>query len=249
MMRHWLTHVVGGLMAWSIAAAHPADLPLTNAQGYEVDPSLAGATLRGVVTYRGNIPAAEPLPVTRDVQYCGATVRNEALLVNHLSKGIAAVVVSLEGVTKGKDFATGKRVFLENQACRFSPRVLAVSVGSLVEIDNADPVLHNTHIRKGKATFLNVALPARGKTIRKPLAEAAHLDVRCDAHHFMRASVHVFAHPYFTVTDQAGAFEIPQVPPGTYSLKVWHETLGFAEKSVKVPVSGEVTVNLTLGQE
>ena len=247
MMRQWVTQMGVALIAWSIAGAHPADGTIPSAQGYEVDPGIVGSTVRGFVTYRGSIAPGEPLSVTRDIQYCGTTVTNETLLVDRSSKGIAAVVVSLEGVTKGKAFPAEKRLLLENQGCRFSPRVHAMAVGSLIEINNADPVLHNTHIRKGNATFLNVALPPEGKPIRKPLAEAAHLDVRCDAHHFMRASLHVFPHPYFTVTDQTGLFEISHVPPGTYSLKLWHETLGFVEKPVTVPMTGEVTVNLKLG--
>jgi plastocyanin len=247
MRRLWITQIGVVLIAWSLAGAHPPDGPISNGQGYAVDPGITGSTVRGLITYRGSIPSDKPLSVTRDVEYCGTTVTNEGLLVDRFSKGVAAVVVSLEGVTKGKAFPAEKRVVLENEGCRFSPRIRAVSVGSLIEINNTDPVLHNTHIRKGNATFLNVALPAKGKPIRKPLAEAAHLDVRCDAHQFMRASLHVFAHPYFAVTDQAGMFEIPQVPPGTYSLRVWHETLGFVEKPVTVPGTGEVTVNLKLG--
>lgn len=247
MTRQWITQVGVVLIAWSLAGAHPTDGLMPNGQGYEVDPGITGSTVRGLITYRGSIPTGKPLSVTRDVDYCGTTVTNEALLVDRLSKGIAGVVVSLEGVTKGKAFPAENRVVLENERCRFSPRIRAVSVGSLIEINNTDPVLHNTHIRKGNATFLNVALPAKGKPIRKPLAEAAHLDVRCDAHQFMQASLHVFAHPYFAVTDQAGGFELPRVPPGTYSLRVWHETLGMVEKPLAVSGSGEVTVNLKLG--
>jgi len=35
--------------------------------------------------------------------------------------------------------------------------------------------------------------------------------------------VHVFDHPFFAVTDDKGAFSIPNVPAGTYTLKAWHE--------------------------
>ena len=93
-------------------------------------------------------------------------------------------------------------------------------------------------------TFLNVALPPRGRTIRKTLSQAGQLDVRCDAHHFMRASIHIFEHPYFTSTNKTGHFELSQVPPGTYRLQFWHQTLGLKEVSIKVTKSTPLVVNV-----
>jgi hypothetical protein len=135
---------------------------------------------------------------------------------------------------------------LDNSDCRFSPRIWATVTGSQLEIKNADPVLHNTHILKDRATFLNVALPPGGRPIRKPLPNPGRLDVRCDAHKFMQASVHVFAHPYFAVTDDTGRFELTKVPPGTYQLRVWHETLGMQELTLQVPAKGSVTISPVL---
>lgn len=216
------------------------------ARAYEVDLSAGKTTVRGQVTLRGPAPLAERVTVLRDSAFCGETVPNESLQVDRRSNGVAAVVVSLEGVTVGKPFPEDRWLALENRTCRFSPHVKAVQVGSQMEVSNADPVLHNTHIRKSEATFLNVALPPGGKAIRKTLADPGRLDVRCDAHRFMRASVHVFAHPYFTVTDPAGKFELTEVPPGAYRIRVWHETLGMREKAVTVPAQGQTVVNLEL---
>jgi hypothetical protein len=41
--------------------------------------------------------------------------------------------------------------------------------------------------------------------------------------------------PYFAVTDENGNFTIADVPPGSYTLAVWHERLG--EKSQPVTVA------------
>ncbi|TAL10510.1 MAG: hypothetical protein EPO02_07320 [Nitrospirae bacterium] len=238
-MRHGLG--LGVTLALIVGIAPEALL-----RAYEADPSAGKATVRGQITLRGQATPGERVTVLRDSAFCGETVPSESLLVDRPSRGIAAVVVSLEGVTVGKPFSEERRLALENRACRFSPHVKAIQAGSQLEISNADPVLHNTHIRKSDATFLNVALPPGGKTIRKPLADPGRLDVRCDAHRFMQATIYVFAHPYFSVTDSAGKFELTQVPSGTYQLRVWHETLGMREKTVTVPAQGQTIVNLEL---
>ena len=41
-------------------------------------------------------------------------------------------------------------------------------------------------------------------------------------YHWMRAYLHVSAHPYLARTDDAGRFRLAQVPAGTYDVVVWH---------------------------
>lgn len=200
----------------------------------------------------GVIPKAKPLPVHRDNAVCGMTIPNEALIVDQGSRGITDVVVSIEGVTKGKPFPDTSTLILENRACRFFHRANAVPVGSTLEIRNTDPILHNTHIRKDTRmgpTLINVSQPVGTKAILKPLSVPGFFDTRCDAHPFMTGSIHVFEHPYFTVTDEVGNFEISNVPPGTYQLRIWHERLGVKEKTIKVQGSASVTVDLSLEGE
>lgn len=59
----------------------------------------------------------------------------------------------------------------------------------------------------------------------------------------MAGSLLVFDHPYFAVTDEFGVFHLPRLPAGTYTIVVWHETLGSLEQEVTVPSQGTVTVN------
>ena len=40
-----------------------------------------------------------------------------------------------------------------------------------------------------------------------------------------------------------GAFSIPDVPAGTYTVKAWHPDFGYQERSVSVPASGSASVN------
>jgi hypothetical protein len=41
----------------------------------------------------------------------------------------------------------------------------------------------------------------------------------------MSAFILVFAHRYFAMTDDDGRYRIENVPPGTYTVEVWNETV------------------------
>ncbi|MDN5940341.1 MAG: hypothetical protein L0H94_00540 [Nitrospira sp.] len=222
-------------------------------RAYEGDPSVAGVTVSGRVLYTGSLPKPERVPVHRDSGFCGEIVSIDKIQVERASGGIGEVVVSLEGIDRGKPLIPDKAVItFENRTCRFLPRTNVAVVGSTLEIVNSDPILHNTHIRIDNRlgpTVINVVQPVGTDVIRKSLRTVGFLDIRCDAHTFMRASIHVFEHPYFAVTDSLGRFEMAQVPPGTYRLRMWHETLGVRTKTITVPSTGSLTVELGFSSE
>ncbi|HUR22179.1 MAG TPA: carboxypeptidase-like regulatory domain-containing protein, partial [Vicinamibacterales bacterium] len=69
--------------------------------------------------------------------------------------------------------------------------------------------------------------------------------IKCDFHGWMAAHVGVMSHPFFAVTDAAGAFSIKGLPPGTYTLEAWHETFGTRTQQVTIAPSGQQTVSLS----
>lgn len=95
---------------------------------------------------------------------------------------------------------------------------------------------------------MNVVQPLQGK-VEKPIKEPGFLDVRCDAHPFMRAAIHVFDHPYFTVTDSMGRFQLNHVPSGRYRLRVWHETLRSLERIITVSSETPESIMIEVGPE
>ena len=214
------------------------------AEAYQEDGKLVGVTVQGQVTYQGTIPTVELIGVNRDQAFCGKSIADHSLRIDKPTKGIAQIVINLKEISAGKASPKPSQLTLNNQDCTFQPPVSMGFSGSSLEIASSDPVLHNTHILHNEETFLNVALPPGGRKIRKTLGESGRLNVRCDAHPFMRASIHIFEHPYFTVTDQTGAFVLTQVPPGTYTVQFWHQTLGIKEVSIKVTPSAPLDLKV-----
>jgi plastocyanin len=135
-------------------------------------------------------------------------------------------------------------VTLTNTGCRFEPHVATATTGANLALTSRDTFLHNTHGYLGTRTLFNLAIPAAGMTIRRPLAQPGRVTVKCDVHSWMLAHVHVFPHPYHAVSGRNGGFEIRGVPAGTYPVKVWHEQLGEKNASVTV-ASGVATVDVS----
>ncbi len=62
----------------------------------------------------------------------------------------------------------------------------------------------------------------------------------------MKGWLVVAEHPYYVLTDEDGNFKITDVPPGTYTLQLWHETLGQQTLKVTVKSNSETKVAFKL---
>jgi hypothetical protein len=123
------------------------------------------------------------------------------------------------------------------------PRVQGARVGQTLEVKNSDATLHNIHSMSTKGNDFNVGQPLAGMVYKYPLkTEEVMLHVRCDMHSWMTGYVGVVSHPYFSVTDAAGAFTIANVPAGKQTVQVWHEQYGALTQTVDVKAGGTTTV-------
>ncbi|MHB8875932.1 MAG: carboxypeptidase regulatory-like domain-containing protein [Myxococcaceae bacterium] len=202
-----------------------------------------GGRVTGRVRLTTPPPARAPLKVEKDVPVCGATQPDITYVVG-AEGALANVVVVIDGVTRGKPL--GKReALLDQKGCRFTPRVLAFPKGTKLEIRSSDPTLHNTHVQRGGKDVFNVALPVMDMKVTKKLKEPGVHAIGCDVHTFMKGWVFVTEHPYVTVTDAQGRFELADVPPGTYRLRAWHEAAGEKPlEAVVVTGGGTATVEI-----
>jgi len=203
-----------------------------------------GGTIKGAVKLVGKAPKLPPLEIVKFKEVC-RDVPNETLVVGP-GQGIRFAVVTLEDITKGKAVERETLHELDNAKCRFVPHVQAASVGQFVVIKNSDPILHTAHayFPDGQPHF-NVGLYP-GRVSRKPLVTPGVVKIVCEVHSWMSGYIVVTEHPYHAVTDLYGEYQIADVPPGTYRLKVWHESLGTQEKTVAVRAGGFVEVDFAL---
>lgn len=213
-----------------------------SALAYDVAPVSNGGTITGKVVFNGPVPTKTVIP-TKDPEICGEPRKDPLILVG-ADKGVQEAVISIQGIEKGKAWpAAGKKPELDQKTCRFAPNVQVMAAGNLTVI-NSDPILHNTHGYYGKRTAFNMALPNQGQRIETELKRPGVVFVDCDAHGWMSAWIHVVDNPYYAVTNEAGQFEIKEVPPGKYTLTINQEHIGSVTQEVEVK-PGE-TVNLPI---
>ena len=129
-----------------------------------------------------------------------------------------------------------------------------------IVIRNSDTgVLHNINMRemigveKGrvvKRTMFNFGQPDPGDIEQavKP-RRSAYISINCEAHNFMFGFMMAPVHPYAVVVGEDGSFEIGDIPPGDYTVKAWHPTLGIQKAKLTVPAGGAVEANFAFKAE
>jgi plastocyanin len=207
-------------------------------------PTFGEASVSGRVRFEGEPPVMAPIEAAR---HC-ADISEEWALVAE-DGGLANVLVYLEGApaSSGK----GREVVeLDQENCRFVPRVVGVQIGQPLLAMNSDLEFHNVHYTPQNNDNTNFGLETYGKkrTVSFDQPEDSPISVKCDVHPWMQAYVGVFAHPFFAVTDAAGRYKIAQVPAGQYTLKAWHERFGIREETIHVADAGESVIDFTFAR-
>jgi plastocyanin len=215
---------------------------------YEAIVVEGGGTVTGTVRLAEPVPALADLPVLRNQAACGEH-RPDPSLVLGRENGVANVVVSLVGVSQGKQMEPlAEPATLDQVECEYVPHVQVVPVGTTLQIINSDPILHNVHAHlNGTESIFNLAMPIQGYRIQRSLDIPGIVSVKCDAGHtWMSAYIVVQEHPYYSVTTEDGFYSIEDVPAGKYRLKLWHGWLGETEVAVEMEANATATVDLEL---
>jgi len=193
--------------------------------------AFAAGTITGTVRLVGPAPATVAKPIAKDAGVCSREAASEAVVVGKAG-ALSNVVVSVADAHFSGTLPPVAGASLDQRGCRYLPHVQALTVGTPLSVMNNDAILHNVHgneAREGAPalTVFNVAMPIKGQKLPVPMRKAGLVRLQCDAGHaWMNAWIYVFDHPYYAVTDDAGAFAISGVPAGEHVVELWHEPAG-----------------------
>ncbi|MFQ5680414.1 MAG: carboxypeptidase regulatory-like domain-containing protein [Gemmatimonadota bacterium] len=214
--------------------------------GYRTIEVANGGTIQGTVRFDGPAPVPEQVEVTEDAATCGEFKQVAPLRIGSRG-GLADAVVSLTDIREGAPLPeAAPPPELDQRSCSFSPHVLVAPAGSPVRILNSDPIMHNVHTLSFDNRPINRSQPAGVRQIEVTFDRPEKVKARCDVHGWMSAWIVVTDHPYQAVTGPDGSFRLENVPPGTYTLEIWHEALGSSTRSVSVEPGGVTEADAVL---
>jgi plastocyanin len=202
--------------------------------------------IRGQVHFDGLAP--KPARIIMSDPTC-SSVRSGAMAGDDFVLGanskLANVVVFIaEGLGDERYTPPTTPVVMEQKGCMYKPHVVALQTNQKLEIVNSDKTLHNIHPAPLNNREWNKAQPG-GSTMEESFArEEIAIPVKCNVHPWMKSYIAVFKHPFFSVTSQDGSFELPNLPPGEYTLEAWHEELGTLKQKITVSAGGVTTTDL-----
>ena len=216
-------------------------LPVNGMAAYEGADVKDGGTISGTVKFKGSERAPKKLDVGKDKEVCAKSPKlDQSLIVN--GGNLVNAVVTITDIKKGKKIEL-KKVTLDQNGCEYKPHVVAFPAGSTVEILNPDGILHNIHSYSKVNSPFNQAQPKFKKTLDVKIEKPEVIQVKCDVHGWMAGWLVATENPYFAVTDNSGSFKLTDVPAGSYTVEVWHETLGKTTQKVTVKAKEEAKIN------
>lgn len=208
-------------------------------------------TVKGKVVIDGAAPSLPMLlakgQATKDAICAVNGVPNESVVADS-SGGLANVFIYLKKAPAGVEVpaAPADKIVFDQKGCIFIPHTFIARVGQTINITNSDPVAHNVHTFSNTKS-LNSAIQGndtKGTDLVYDKSETLPIKTVCDFHAWMDSYHLVVDHPWAGLTGPDGSFEIQGVPAGKMEFVVWHEKAGYVERSLKIDVAPDQTVEV-----
>ena len=217
--------------------------------------------MTGRVQFAGVVPEPTSFELRRypDRVYCGALsdgsgYRQLRTVLVGEQQGLKDVIVTIEGVDKGKPFAF-QETKLEANICQFVPFVSVMRDQHPLTVTNLDSVAHDLQIyeREREHIFIMFHRPALTKSgttdIIRFTGNRRGVTMQCGMHPYMQGHGLAVDNPYYAITGLEGSFAIKDLPAGKYRIKAWHPILGEQIQDVTVAANGTTSLTFNFGAE
>ncbi|MBA3458527.1 MAG: hypothetical protein H0T46_01090 [Deltaproteobacteria bacterium] len=137
-------------------------------------------------------------------------------------------------------------VKVEQKGRKFVPDLVAITVGDKVVFPNVDSFLHNVFSQSGTRKF-DLGSFKKGESKEKEFPSPGVVDVYCNIHPEMAATILVLPNRKHTRTGPDGTFVLDGVPPGEWTLFAYTRRAAKpVSAKVKVHADGDTEIELAL---
>ena len=199
------------------------------------------ASISGKITLTGKAPLMQNIDFSADPVCKGQhTTPVKDQTVEADKKGDLADVFVYVKDGAGTYAAPTTPVVLTQKGCNYSPHVFGIQVKQTLQVVNEDPTLHNVHCMAVTNDQFNLAQPTQGMKSEKSFDKVeVPVHFKCDVHGWMHCMGCVVNNPFFAVSGADGAFNISQLPAGTYTLVAVQEKYGESAPTTVTVKDGE----------
>ena len=132
----------------------------------------------------------------------------------------------------------GKTVQIKQEGKQFAPTHAVVQVGTNLWFPNEDSIFHNVFSQSPRNSFDLGAYRSGPPPHAVTMTAAGVVDVQCNMHESMRASVLVVPNRLYAKVRSDGTFRIEGVPTGSRRVVAWGPNLKPSRQTVDLGASG-----------
>src|SRR5215831_7951937 len=198
-------------------------------------------TVSGKVTYTGTPSKAKPIDMSKEPSCAKqhSTPVTTETVVTGPNNTLEWVVVYISAGTPDESSAPTQAVTFDQKGCQYIPHLLAMHTGQELKVVNDDQTSHNIHPLAKINREWNKSQPPGTPPLSEKFDKEEFILVKCNVHPWMHGVFAVLKTSHYAITDNNGAFSLPNLPPGKYTITAWHESYG--TKTQDVTITGNET--------
>jgi plastocyanin len=129
----------------------------------------------------------------------------------------------------------------------FTPHVLPITAGTTVHFVNKDKIYHNVFSLTRGVTF-DIGRKPTGVVEPQKIDKVGEIELFCDIHPQMNATILSLDTPYFTQPDARGHYAVADLPAGTYEIRVYHPDLPLFEEQIELQAGQQLVKDFILNR-
>jgi len=231
-----LTRALKNLATTSSDSAAPRSEPAPRAAAVEAAPPPARAAASAPAARRASPPPVAAAPVEQSP----GTIRGKVAVPG----GEPVAYVYVENVLAPA--VKGQRKVIEQTGKKFVPSWAVVQRGTAIQFPNMDNIYHNVFSLSSGNSFDLGLYNSGGEAKTHTFTEPGSVDVYCNIHPQMAASVLVVPNKLFAKVKPDGTFEIAGVPSGRRKVAAWAPGSRLTADWVEVGAGQTAELNLKL---